>query len=181
MPEVGEYGDLPEIEVNFKGRILAADPSLANFGWVVIDSAKGLDPESRGCLQSAHALEGNEANLKRALELTDHLTNLLANIHVDVVVHEMPASRNTLQRPESALLASMALRVAAKANKRYVTMVSANRAKSVVAGYSRADKKRVRNCIRERYPHLISAGWNEHIYDAYAIGLTYIHEYTGKP
>jgi Holliday junction resolvasome RuvABC endonuclease subunit len=70
----------------------------------------------------------------------------------------------------------MALRVAADTHKLPVAMVSANRAKQVVAGYSRADKKRVRNCIRGRYPHLASRSFNEHIYDAYAIALTYIHE-----
>jgi Holliday junction resolvasome RuvABC endonuclease subunit len=73
-------------------------------------------------------------------------------------------------------MASFALRRACHERNRHYTMISSNRAKSVVAGYSKANKARVRNCIRERFPHLKDLRLNEHEYDAYAIALTFIHD-----
>jgi Holliday junction resolvasome RuvABC endonuclease subunit len=174
------YGELPPLQINFRGVVLGCDPSLANFGWTLIDSRKSLDPVACGCFEALTALEGNDAVLKRAEDLYGILSGWLEGTPCDVIAYEMPAARNLVQRPESALLAASSLRLAAKACGRPLSMVSANRAKLLVAGYSRADKKRVRNAIRERFPHL-RMRMNEHMLDAYAIGLTYIQEPTGKP
>lgn len=175
-----EYGELPPIEVNYKGIVLAVDQSLANSGWVVIDARTSLDPVDRGTFSASTALEGNEANLKRGEDIYDVFCNWLAHMRCDVLVHEMPAARNTVQRPESALLAALSLRLAARSVGIPYKMISANRAKLVVTGFSRADKKRVRRTILERYPHLTSMRMNEHVLDAYALALTHIHEPTGK-
>lgn len=104
-------------------RLLAFDASLANTGWVALSLSQSDEHDARvvdaGMCQTGaqDGPGGHEESLRRALVLRQALRGVLRRFDPSVwtVVHETPpAAGPRLHRPESALLACLALRVLAE-------------------------------------------------------------------
>lgn len=159
----------------FTGTVIAVDQSLANTGIVVLSfDHEGFSVGERTTLRSTTSVDGIERCLLRAEELRTEMEEYIRTLpKPDMVVHELPGASNRLQRPESSLLAALALRTVAGALKYPVAAVSANTAKKFLTGNGNAQKRQVKEHLLICYPHLQPLRLNEHLIDAIAVGVTY--------
>lgn len=153
--------------------ILAVDQALANTGLIWFTGPDPIVVEGKGLLRSKGLLDGNEASLNRAAEMTDEFDIILGYPHLEYIIYEIPPLGNLVQRPESSLLAAMALRVAARGRNLKTVGVSANKAKRVLTGSGNAAKKKVREALYEKYP--VFKGLNEHQADAAALIIAHFY------
>lgn len=131
-----------------KTRILAVDQSLSATGmvWLAVGK-KELTVYGAWTFRSEAGadVEGHEENLQRALSLGTQIDWVLWEVHRNVacVVHEgPPVGGGRILRPESSLLAALALRQAATRREVPIApMVQPQTHKRVVCGNGNATKK----------------------------------------
>lgn len=159
-------------------RILSFDQALANTGWVLFehDPDDGLEPIRTGLLTTDTSDKGHLGSLCRAQDIHAQVLDLVFRFGVPgVVLHESPPVAGRMSRPESSLLAALAIRMAY--GDTTVEMVSGQRAKAIVAGNPKATKAEVRSGVLRRVPDLATLRpANEHTYDAAALAITYLHD-----
>lgn len=166
-------------QIDYQGTLLLVDQSLASSGIVcMVFDHSPLPPHLQYwlTLKSLTALDGPVSSLDRATQLHHEFTKLIqfSSCPLDGIVYETPPlSLNSLQRPESSLLAASALRIAAHQANIPTYAVSANRAKNLITGNSNAKKKDVREVLLNQFQFLQNRRLNEHQIDACALGLSY--------
>lgn len=166
--------------IKYKGVLIAADQSLANTGLVVLEfpDVKILQ---RMTLKSSTSVDGTEKCLLRAEELVGEYNEWLCQqiglYSPELVIHELPGASNRLARPESSLLAALALRTVCNELGLPVKAISANVAKRVFTGNGNAQKRHVREALYGFFPHFAQAKLNEHLCDAISLGVTYAIKY----
>ncbi len=174
--------------------IVGVDQSLASSGMVLVkvDPTRAFlseDPTSvsgtecvqvlwKGLLASAIAIEGSANIIERGVTLIDafesHLIHLRSTAkmqgdYLHAIIYETPPSANRMQRPESSLVAAVALCYAAKRLNIDTIAFSANSAKRFFTGYANAKKSAVKERLLEMYPHIVEDRLNEHQMDALAL------------
>lgn len=178
----GPLSPPPEKEpVVFKhGTVLAFDQSIANTGWVLLESDKeGI--WVRDCGSLAVPPEGYPKGHAGTLLRADHLAVLagpVLRIPVTTVVHETPpVATGKMSRPESSLVSAAVIRQAALREGHTVVMVSNQHSKKVIAGNGNADKK-AWHAAMEQMPwhHFGTKPTNEGQRDAMCLGLTWLIE-----
>lgn len=168
-------------------KIISFDQALSETGYVVIQSLADHGPprfEATGMLTATHDVKGHENTLLRASSLYLEAKGLIAyhkpamdNLPL-VVVHETPptsAGHGKMARPESSLLAALAIRVAAMECNCRVVMRARQKAYKRFTGSGNAEKK----FMKEALTKLLDARgikrpegpWNQHIIDALGIAL----------
>jgi len=164
------------------GVIVAFDQSLANSGYVVAEVAqKRLSVMASGTIHTV-TTGGRKSwtdTLYRARELIEPMGAVLAEYQPVLIIHEMPPIGNSrsMRRPDSSILSSLALWVAA--GETPIRMVDARAAKKYLTGKPGATKKEVRTALEKRLGDVFQAPdlrKNEHTYDALALLITFIHK-----
>lgn len=170
-------------------KVIAFDQALAETGYVVIQGLHTHSPpriETTGMLTATDDVKGHEKTLLRASTLYWEVKDLIAfhkptmdNLRL-IVVHETPPIANKMSRPESSLLASLAIRVAAMESGCRVVMHQRQRAYKRFTGSANADKKFMKEALTKlleaREIALPKGPWNQHVVDALGIGLLEIEE-----
>jgi hypothetical protein len=165
--------------------LLAFDPSLAATGAVALTSG----PEGVVIREAEKFLNpnvgdatGNEENFRKAMELTRNLTAWRQGIETDVTdwefVHEAPpVGGGRLRHPESALLASLAIRQSLWHHE-CLPMMPPQRHKFYFCGNAKAHKKEHHEALMR-----VATEWgvkglekirNEATRDALSVGLTWL-------
>lgn len=154
-------------------KILAVDQSLDNSGIVWFDYDKSLSIVGRALLSCPYLLSGHAASLKRAQELIPLFRSYFDDM--DIVIYEIPPLGNMVQRPESSLLAAMAVCVAAESvGVLSCEGVSPNKAKKFLTGSGVANKTKVREGLYQKFPEMAKHKLNQHQADAAALAVTYL-------
>lgn len=165
--------------------LLAFDPSLAATGAVALSStAEGVTVlEAEKFLNpSAGDATGNEENFRKAMELTRNLTKWRQDIKTDVTgwdfIHEAPpVGGGRIRNPESALLASLAIRQSMWHHE-CLPMIPPQRHKFYFCGNAKAHKKEHHEALMR-----VATEWgvkglekirNEATRDALSVGLTWL-------
>lgn len=160
--------------------ILSFDQALANTGWVwIVHKGGGEYMLQTGMLIPPEMnVKGNELSLRRGNWLFDQIFWMVIEGSPDVVLHEEPpVARGRMSRPESSLLAALAIRNAAGPK---AVAVSAQKAKKRFAGDPNADKRLVRKGLLSVFPPAATLKpLNEHIIDALALALVWIENTYG--
>ena len=165
--------------------LLAFDPSLAATGAVALSSTpdgvtvheawKFLNP-------NVGEVTGNEENFRKAMELTRNLTQWRRRIRTDVTawgfIHEAPpVGGGRIRHPESALLASLAIRQSLWEHE-CLPMMPPQRHKFYFCGNAKAHKKEHHEALMR-----VATAWgvkglelikNEATRDALSVGLTFL-------
>lgn len=161
--------------------LLCVDQSLRNFAIVALRLQAGvLSIPWSTTLKTNTTEKGNEGNLRRSVELQEHVDTCLRTmpVLVDLVVHETPPVANRVMRPESSLMSAHCLRWTCTQMGLPWTSVSAQKARAHVCGNSRADKAEGHAALKEKYAPLVE-GYethvrNEHLRDALMLGLNHL-------
>lgn len=167
------------------GSVLAFDQTFSKTGWVFLTSYDdSLHVVAKGVIKEPPTQwSGFEDTLVRALWMSERIAHVVG-IYKDsqptcvpqppAVVHEMPAVKG--YRPESSLLAALAVRQAASAHDLPVFMVSNTHMRRVLTppGSDPTSKVPVRLAV-SRYRDT-SKGWNQDERDALALGLTFLYD-----
>lgn len=167
------------IQVNFEGLVLAFDQTLSSTGWCLMRS-KGYIVEAvrTGMCTTNAENKGSDQDLVRGELIFNQFQTVIENNEPMWIVHEAPpVGGGKLSRPESSLLAALALRIAAAQYVTPLTMIHARKAKNRLTGNPGATKKEVREGVLWQLPTITDfKPLNEHVYDAAAIGLVAIEE-----
>lgn len=75
------------------GTVLACDPSMTAFGWVVVDFQRNI--LESGCIKTASEhkklrIRKGDDTIRRITEMTEDLLNVIDNHHVSYIVSELP-------------------------------------------------------------------------------------------
>jgi hypothetical protein len=169
----------------FRGHLLSFDQSLAHTGWVYLDftypdanpeATHGVVIRAHGDLKSPIKLDGHEANLERAVALIYEYRQVLMNTMVFNIVHELPPTANRMQRPESSLLAALALHYACDVDVYKVHMISAQKAKTIWTGNPNASKPMIKEHLLDWWPELEAERYSADVMDAIANGLAWAEQ-----
>lgn len=165
-------------------RLLAFDQTLVNCGMVDITTVEGrpIITATQTLRTPQFATRGHELNLDRSVVMQDLV---MANINrareagdIDVIVYETPPVANRMARPESSLLGAHCVRYTAYKYGILTVSISAQKAKTTIAGFAKADKKAAHEALKRRYSVL--QGYpllrNEHERDALMLAITYLIE-----
>lgn len=163
--------------------IVAFDQALDSTGVVTYDGTDVTawtlrsDPETK-------SLTGHARTLARSVDLQDHLMGTIDSLIADHrhvrVLYETPATaRGQMRRTESSLMGAhcveWACHIMMEDPDSGCFSVSAQKAKSVVAGNPRADKAEVREAIKATYlPEQTDPCTNDHERDALALIVTHL-------
>jgi Holliday junction resolvasome RuvABC endonuclease subunit len=164
-----------------EGLVVAFDPAIANTGYAVVDrSGERLHILDMGVFSTTATPDRSswDATFKRAVALDVFVRGLLCKWTPALVLHEMPpvGGGPTIHRADSSIVASCVVQLASAALEVPVQMVSAQKAKKVLTGKAKADKKQVRRVLEEMFPAEVktrSLRWNEHSADALALVVTW--------
>lgn len=179
--KVKEVG-APPLAPRFRGRIGCFDQTLSKTGSGLLVVGNSIVPMATGMhLGDDGGEKGHEGSLRRAADLFDQFSRLLAYLKVDLVAHEMPPIATKVRGAgESSLCAAVALRCAAKSLGIPVHMVGSQRAKKRVTGNAKAEKKDVKLAIESLLPEIINLKpWNQDVSDAIAVGIVASEEVGG--
>lgn len=167
-------------------KIISFDQALSETGYVVIQSLGPHSPprfEATGMLSATHDVKGHENTLLRAASLYLEAKDLIAyhKPSMDlsfVVVHETPptsAGPGRMARPESSLLAALAIRIAAMESGCRVVMRARQKAYKRFTGSGNADKKYMKEALTKlldaRGIQRPTGPWNQHVIDALGLAL----------
>lgn len=166
-----------------KTRILAVDQSLSATGmvWLAVGTKELTVYEAWTFRSEAHEdADGHEENLQRAMHLGTQIERVIWEIHRNVahIVHEgPPVGGGKILRPESSLLAALALRQAAARWEVPVTsMVQPQTHRRVICGNQRATKKEEHEALAQLAATLPIQDYdkitNEATRDALCVGIT---------
>lgn len=168
-------------KINYRGRLLAFDQSLSSTGYALITGDDdGAFIWETGVLKSSHDLRGHEKTLQRSVELVHDLDELLDRLGtVQDIVYETPPVGGRMIRPESSLLAAMAVLVCTDGYKPH--MISKQKAAKRWTGKGNATKKEVRDALMSfgYTPKEWGLAWNEHVSDSLSIGLLFMENPNG--
>jgi len=162
-----------------QGTILVFDQSVSATGWVVLASAKDLRVLAAGSflLPAVDYPSGHEGTLRRGVVITQQAEEVLTRYHffgISRVIHEAPPVGGRMARPESSLVAALAVRVAAERFGLPVSCVQNQHSKKVLTGSATVDKKDWHRALG-RYSidgkHKVT---NEGQRDALCLGLTFL-------
>lgn len=166
--------------------VVCFDQSLTNTGLVVMRRfTAGLRVISSRTLRPVGVPAGNsgfETDFARALSMEVQMEQVLTGYqHVaqhPLVVHEMPAvgSRRLPGAGNSSKMAALSLRSAARilGISEHVRMVNSQKAKKIVCGNAKADKKEAHAALTRDILSRVPGGdlvTNEHERDAVMVGL----------
>lgn len=155
--------------------VLSFDQALANTGWVWVTHRGGGEYTLQAGMLVPPEMnaKGNELSLRRGGWLFDQIFGMVIEGAPGVVLHEEPpVARGRMSRPESSLLAALAVRNAVGSK---AVPVSAQTAKKRFAGDPNADKRLVRQGLLSVFPPAATLKpLNEHIIDALALALVWI-------
>lgn len=167
--------------------IVSFDQSLTSTGVVTYDGVSTAAWTLRADKETED-LTGYERTFARSVSLQAKVISLLATLASEyrriAVLHETPAVGKA-RRPESSILGAHCVRWAVHEVDDHplwgaevsLTMVSGQRAKTVVAGNSRADKAEVREALKATYsPEHTGVCTNDHERDALALLVTWIKD-----
>lgn len=162
-------------------RVLALDQTLTNTGWVLLEV--GYDGNvvvlRKGTIKCQSSFKSHEGSYDKAEQLRYQLGLLAERIeplttHDFVVVFERPAVRGF--RLESSLMAGREIVGIAEAQQWNWHMVSNLTMKKFLGIKLKGAKKSDVKDKLMAFDDVSSREWNEHMRDAYALGLTYIDE-----
>ena len=165
--------------------LIAFDQAIANTGWAVLHFDSSNIVEIRGIGTIKTRTEGELTSwadtLDRSTRLATDIEKLLIQWQPNLVVHEMPpvGKGPFVRRSESSVVAATAVRITASSLSLPVEHVGANKAKKHLTGNAKAKKDEVKGAIKARIEHgsiieVFETGrYNEHIWDAIALGITY--------
>lgn len=166
---------LPPVPEDELRTILAFDQSLRNTGWALL---VGVEVVQTGMLKTTEVSKGHLDSLLRAERMYEDVGDLMASLYPrpQVIVHEMPpvALPGRMMRPESSLLAALAIRIAVASIPQVpVVMIGAQQAKRRWTGKGNAKKAEVKVAVLALDPHdtvRTMKPMNEHTIDAIALG-----------
>jgi hypothetical protein len=168
-----------------KTRILAVDQSLSATGmvWLAV-GRRELTVYQAWTFRSeaGEDADGHEQNLQRAMDLGNQIDDVIRVVHQDVahVVHEgPPVGGGRIMRPESSLLAALALRQAAALWEVPIApMVQPQTHKRIVCGNGNATKKEEHAALAQLAATLPILDYdrvtNEAIRDALCVALAHL-------
>jgi Holliday junction resolvasome RuvABC endonuclease subunit len=164
-------------------KVLSFDPSMAHTAAVLIDFTGTTAEEMvKSCWEypSPDLLSGNLGYLNAYPALAEAVAGVINTYApmIDIVVHEMPPPSGHLARPESALLASAAIRHQASLNHLPVVGIDPRHAKKVVTGNPNATKPAIRLWFAANLPSWVLT--NEHKRDAALVAIAWFVEQTGS-
>lgn len=175
--------------------VVAVDQSLRGCGVVLLSGSRvdravqlGVRLAQKVVTEPGEA-GGHEDTLRRGVELYERLRAFLAQVRLltdgarlELVHEHPPIAASRIRRPEASLLASLALRLAAKDSATLQEMVSASTHKRYVCGDKHATKKIHHAALRRVVADFGVGGMdlitNEDLRDALAVGL---HHLTREP
>lgn len=159
-------------------RVLAFDATLSHTGWVLFEVLGGrIIIRSKGIINPETSQTGYRATWDKARQLRGYLDG--------VVGHGAPQVHRVVEAPsvgggnrtESSLIAGLLIYLDWP---RVTHDVSATHVSAVLLGDPRVRsaerKKMIRSAVTALCPEAAQSGWNEHIRDALATGLTYLHD-----
>jgi hypothetical protein len=168
FPAIGDfYQALP---------VLAFDATLSHCGWVLLEVQDRVIVHARGCINPRTQRRSYLETWDKAHQLQSEIDWILKYRETVHRVVEAPSVAGG-NRTESSLIAGMMIWMN---NPQLCDTVSATHVSAVLLGDPRvrsADrKKQVRDAVIRLIPGAAGRGWNEHIRDAAATGLTYLHD-----
>lgn len=163
--------------------VLAFDASLSHTGWVLFEVVSGrVLIRDKGIINPVTDLTGYRSTWAKARHLRAALDTVLIRYGTSrnggpvARVVEAPSVGGG-SRTESSLIAGMLVYLDKPSA---CHDVSATHVSAVLLGdprvQSAARKKRIREAVIALCPDAAERGWNEHIRDALATGLTYLHD-----
>ncbi len=161
-------------------RVLAFDQTLASAGWVCLH---GWTCFGSGVIAAEPStLKGPPLSVDRGARLHRWVEQLIKAMEPTHIVCEMPPIQGGgMRRPESSLMASLAIAIAADTQALPFSLVSGQTAKKRFGGNSSADKKAVREGIFEVAPWFrVVKPMNEHVADALALALVFQEQHRGE-
>lgn len=181
-----EWRPLTVDDLSF-GIVIAFDQSLSKTAGMCVHR-EGAGVVVRGVHQLAgHTdAEGDEGNLQKGVTIYHRLIEFLMSMkghhpHEQItVVHEAPpVGGGAIMRPESSLLAALALRIAAdRLDIPVAPMVSPSQHKKAICGNARADKPEAHAALAQLAVSLPIRGYervtNADKRDALCVGLAYL-------
>jgi Holliday junction resolvasome RuvABC endonuclease subunit len=163
-------------------RALALDATLTHTGWIDLEATPaGILVYDKGIINIATDQRGYMETWEKALLLTIELEPVLhwARLYGTHVVVEAPLSRN-VNRFESTLIAGLLVYLDRRRHHQKCHMISATHASAVLLGDAKtrsAERKpKIREAVTRLIPEAGMPGWNEHIRDAAAVGLTHLFD-----
>lgn len=178
----------PSIQDFAYGHMLAFDQTLAKAGFVwLVHDVDGLEVVSSEMLKtgSTEGKGGHEENLTRGVRQYEAFRNLLASFYglrgKCMVVHEAPPDGGgNIRRPESSLMASLALRIAVRdMGFTLAPQVAPIEHRKIVCGNPKADKLEEHRALAELAGSLPIKGYelvtNVDKRDALCVALSALH------
>ncbi len=169
---------LPE-EFAWDVRVLAFDATLSHTGWVLFELLGGrVIVRARGIINPVTELTGYRATWDKARHLKAGLDTVILQ-HGGESVHRVVEAPSVGggSRTESSLIAGLLIWLDWP---RACHDISATHVSAVLLGDPRVRSAERKKAIREAMgllcPESAERGWNEHIRDALATGLTYLHD-----
>ena len=160
----------------FVGRMGCFDQTLSKAGSASLLFSKDgtITPVRSKMFEPSTDEEGNEGNFRKGVALHNAFVKWLQDEHIDFVAHEAPpVGGGKLHRPESSLMAALALRIACDSLAVPVVMVRPQDAKKRLTGDGKAEKRDVKLAIEALLPDVRNLRpWNQDVSDAIAVGLT---------
>lgn len=182
----------PPLVTSFKeGLVLAFDQTFSSTGWALVycDGQGDIQVWAKGYLNETKRIPDVPAvddMLMRTANMGHRITEVFAQARMEevrrnvarfVVVHEQPMLNG--YRPESALLGAREVRrvFGEGSDRRPVTTISnTRRITMLVDPDDRPNGKPAIKRALMRYVPVSEKGWNEHIRDALALALVYLHD-----
>jgi Holliday junction resolvasome RuvABC endonuclease subunit len=158
----------------FEGKIACFDQTLSKTGAaLLVCRASKLVPMRSMMFKPTTEEEGNEANFFKGVELHNAYRIWLVSHEVALVAHESPpVGGGKLMRPESSLMAALALRIACDGLGLPVVMVRPQDVKKRLTGNAKAEKKDVKLAIEQFIPEVSDLRpWNQDVSDAIGVGI----------
>lgn len=164
------------------GVVLAFDQTLTNTGWAVVQvTATQVLVPHRGTLKASTALKGHEETMDKAHLMRCAIAQIV-NLHTYMgmsVVCERPSVGG--YRTESSLIAATSVWDACvEVIEEPPVMVSNVHMKAVLCEPGKRETKAHITEALDRHLDTRGRDWNEHMRDAVALGLTYLHDIRQK-
>ena len=150
--------------------MLAFDPSLNDFGWVVLSVHDSVEVIDRGSIRPRTEDTGYLGMWRRAWLLSRDLWDIRYKYSdADYVACEAPLVGTGMRKESSEIGGTVAYLIFCQRGFRGV---AARHASSVLCGSPRHDKKEIRDAVARYVPEAATRKWNEGQRDALAVGLT---------
>jgi hypothetical protein len=184
-PAKGDPWHFPVLDDFAQGvRVLAFDATLSHTGWILFEvSPRWIIVRYKGCINPVTELTGYRGTWEKARHLRAALDSVILQ-HGSADAHRVVEAPSVGggSRTESSLIAGLLVYLDWP---RATHDLSATHVSAVLLGDPRvrsAERKvRIREAVIRLCPQAAEHGWNEHIRDALATGLTYLYDLNRKP